>query len=362
MTDRPVVVISEALDEGWAAWLGERADVRWARFDNDGFDQALVDAQGLIVRTYTKVTADLLDTAPGLRVVGRAGVGLDNIDQDACQQHGVRVVYTPDANTQAVVEYVLGLMLDHVRPRTDLPSGADAQAFHRMRQTEVGRDLGQMTLGVVGFGRIGRRVARTASSLGMTVLACDLLDEFQIGRDIVSSEVTPGSVRLTSHDEVYRASDIVTLHADGRARNRHMVGAAELALFKRDALLINAARGMLLDPAALGDWLRDRPGATAVLDVHDPEPPVANDPQDPLAGLANLRRLPHLASRTETALGNMSAVAEDVWRVLQGHAPHWPAWRDARDEPVDDADPADPADPADGEDGRAPDPDASPKA
>lgn len=322
MTDRPVVVISEALDEGWAAWLGERAEVRWAKFDQPGFDEALAEAQGLIVRTYTRVDAGLLDAAPGLKVVGRAGVGLDNLDLPACAARGVQVVSTPDANTQAVVEYVLGLMLDHVRPRTDLPAGADASHFHRMRQTEVGRELASLTLGVVGFGRIGRRTARAASALGMTVLGCDLLDEFEIGRVVVTSEVGPGHVRLTSHEEVYRASDVVTLHADGRPANRHMFGERELGWLKPDALLINAARGMLLDAGALAKWLRAHPRAAAVLDVHDPEPPAEDDP---LAGLANCRRLPHLASRTVEALSNMSAVAEDVWAVLEGKRPAWPA-------------------------------------
>ncbi|MEO0495713.1 MAG: NAD(P)-dependent oxidoreductase, partial [Actinomycetota bacterium] len=160
-----------------AAWLAERATVERVRFDDPSFGGRLADARALVVRTYTQVNADLLDRAPNLKVVGRAGVGLDNFDLDACRARDVRVVHTPDANTQAVVEYVLGLALDRYRPRTPLPDAAPADVFHEMRKTEVGRQLADLSLGIVGMGRIGTRLAAVAHTLGMNLYATDVLPE-----------------------------------------------------------------------------------------------------------------------------------------------------------------------------------------
>ena len=309
---KPHVVITERLDDACAAWLGERAEVVWHAFDAPGIDAALADADGLVVRTYTRVDDAWLDRCPKVRVIGRAGVGLDNFDLSACARRGIRVVYTPDANTQAVVEYVTGLMLDRYRPRPVLPEAASADAFHRMRTTAVGTELAGLTLGVIGYGRIGRRITAVAEALGMRVLCCDIdpVDPLDPAR------------RLVDHDTVYAESDIVTLHADGRAANRHMIDASVFAAMKPDAMFINAARGVLVDAEACAAWLERRPDALAVLDVHDPEPPPADLR---LWHLPNCRLHAHLASRTETALRNMSWVVRDVWAVLAGHEPNFPA-------------------------------------
>jgi len=313
----PKCVITERLDQRCADWLGERCEIVWHGHDQPGFADAIQDADALVVRTYTEVNDALLDQVPNVKVIGRAGVGLDNFDLDACQQRGVRVVYTPDANTQAVVEYVFGLLLDHFRPRTALTPGTDAQAFHALRQSEVGTELATLTLGIVGMGRIGQRIATVAHALGINVLGCDLLDESSIRKAI------PGvPFDFVGHASLYADSDIVTLHADGRSSNRHLIDAAALARFRDSAVLINAARGMLVDHAALADWLARHPGAFAALDVHDPEPPA---PDHALYGCENARLLPHLASRTDTALLNMSWVVRDVAAVLQGNEPTYPA-------------------------------------
>jgi len=321
--DRPLVLITEHLDEGAEAWLAERFHVERVRHDTADFADRLPEAEGLVIRTYTIVDAAMLDRAPKLRVVGRAGVGLDNVDLDACRGRGVAVVYTPDANTQAVVEYVLGLMLDAVRPRTDLPPapGAGAETFHALRKTEVGRQLDTMTLGILGFGRIGKRLGRAAHALGVNLKVCDLLPEPEL-RQAVSFPFD-----YVSHERLYADSDIVTVHTDGRPANRHLIGRDALAHFRADAILINAARGMLIDHDALAAWLRAHPDARAVLDVHDPEPPPP-PPEYPLHGLTNARLLPHLASRTPTAMANMSWVVKDVAAVLDGKPPRYPAVKD----------------------------------
>ena len=179
MTERPVVLVTETLGEPQAAWLAERAEVRWVPHD----DPDALDAAAPSRRTAwwcgrtPKWTRPCLNGHPKLKVVGRAGVGLDNIDTAACDAREVAVVYTPDANTQAVVEYVLGLMLDRYRPRTTLPAQADAGTFHELRKTEVGTQLDTLTLGIVGFGRIGRKLGQVAHALGINLLVTDVLPE-----------------------------------------------------------------------------------------------------------------------------------------------------------------------------------------
>ncbi|MEM9753518.1 MAG: NAD(P)-dependent oxidoreductase [Planctomycetota bacterium] len=318
MPNPPKVVITERLDEACTAWLEEHATVVWHRFDEPGLDAALADADGLVVRTYTQVDDALLDRAPNVKVVGRAGVGLDNFDLAACERRGVRVVYTPDANTQAVVEYVLGLMLDHVRPRTPFPADADDAGFHALRKTEVGRQLDEMTLGIVGFGRIGKRLGQAAHAIGMNVWACDVLPEVELRKAVAFP------FEFKPHAELYAGSHFVSLHADGRPSNRHLVGHDAFAVMRDDAVFINAARGVLVDHDALTHWLTRRPAGHAYLDVHDPEPPTRPE-QAALRGLPNASLLPHLASRTHTALANMSWVVRDVVRVLEGQAPEFPA-------------------------------------
>ncbi len=317
----PTAIITETLDPVCADWLAQRCAVRWAKADEPGHDLAslLPEAEALVVRTYTEVNAALLSKAPKLRVVGRAGVGLDNINIPACRARGVEVVYTPDANTQAVVEYVFGLMLDWARPRTPLPARADAQAFHTLRKTEVGKQLDQLTLGILGLGRIGKRVATVAHALGINVLACDLLPEAALRKALPAVPFD-----YVDHATLMARADIVTIHTDGRPENTHFIDAPLLAHFPADfrGLVINAARGMLIDQAALNAWAGAHPDATVVLDVMNPEPPNADEP---LRQHPNVRILPHLASRTHEALANMSWVVRDVVRVLEGQPPHFPA-------------------------------------
>ncbi|MEM9346276.1 MAG: NAD(P)-dependent oxidoreductase [Planctomycetota bacterium] len=313
----PKVVITETLDQACADWLSEQCEVVWHAHDKPGLGEQLADADALVVRTYTEVNDALLDLAPNVKVIGRAGVGLDNFDLPACSKRGVRVVYTPDANTQAVVEYVFGLILDHVRPRTHLAPGTDAAAFHGLRKTEVGLELADLTLGILGMGRIGKRVATVAHAVGMNVHGCDLLDEVEIRKPIAQVPFD-----FVDHTKLYTESDIVTVHVDGRPENKHLINADALAHLKDDALLINAARGMLVDHGALESWLDQHPQATAVLDVHDPEPPAEDHP---LYGHSNAVLLPHLASRTDTALRNMSWVVRDVVAVLEGREPTYAA-------------------------------------
>ncbi len=316
----PLVVVTETLDQACADWLGERVELAWCPHDKQPeFDGLLARADGLVVRTYTQVNETLLAKAPKLRVVGRAGVGLDNIDLPACQARQVQVVFTPDANTQAVVEYVTALMLDAFRPRGTMPDHCDANEFHRLRKAMVGSQLSELTLGILGFGRIGKRIGQVAHAIGMKVMCNDLLPEAQLRKaaDYPFQDVGKG--------ELYRKADVLTIHVDGRAENRGLVGEEALSQLKPSCLVINTSRGFVVDVAALARWAGAvaGQGGRAVLDVHEPEPPPGDYA---LYGLPNVKLLPHLASRTDVALSNMSWVVRDVAAALAGERPQYPAW------------------------------------
>lgn len=319
MSDQRRILITETLDPVCADWLSQRADVQWCSHDQAEFDQLLPTADALVVRTYTQVDTTLLERAVKLKVVGRAGVGLDNIDRVECEKRGVAVVYTPDANTQAVVEYVFSLILDALRPRVDLRPTDDAVAFDQYRKTHVGRQLNELTLGVLGFGRIGKRVGEVAHAMGMHVLANDLLPEAALRK------AADYPFHFVGADELFKQADVLTVHVDGRADNHHLINADVLGRLKPDCLLMNTSRGFVIDNTALADWLKANANARAVLDVHDPEPPPPAPQAYPLWDSPNARLLPHLASRTDRALKNMSWVVKDVMAVLEGESPMHPA-------------------------------------
>ena len=316
----PVVVVTEALDPVCLEWLAARARVESLPMeDREALLQGLSEAEGLIVRTYTKVDQALLAVAPKLRVVGRGGVGLENIDLDACRRRGIAAVYTPDANTQAVLEYVFTVLLDWFRPRLWLNSAPGLREWTDMRSTVVGRhQLGGLTLGILGLGRIGTRVGQVASALGMRVVGHDLLprDEIMHRINYPLEFLPPG--------RVLEEADVLTLHVDARPGNRGMIGEEALACLKPSCLILNTARGMLVDPWGLAAWARlaALQGGGAILDVHDPEP-FGED--YPLLGMGNVRLAPHLASRTDAAMLNMSWVVRDVIEVLEGRQPKFPA-------------------------------------
>jgi phosphoglycerate dehydrogenase-like enzyme len=314
MSDRPLVVHSEAIADEALRWLAARCRLVASVPRGAALHGALADADGLIVRTFTRVDDALLAHAPRLRVVGRAGTGLDSIDVAACRARDVEVVYTPGANTQAVVEYVISVLGAELRPRTTVPGGLTTAAWERLRADHViARQMSERTLGVLGLGRIGRRVAEVAAAIGFRVLYHDLLD-------IPAAE--GGGAVPVAPDTLAAGSDVISIHVDGRSTNRGLVGDAFLDRLKDDVLVINTSRGFVVDNEALARFLRGRPRARAHLDVHEPEP-FGDD--HPLLGLPNATLTPHQASRTETAMLAMSWVVRDVAAVLEGRAPADPA-------------------------------------
>ncbi len=315
MSELPLVLVTEGSDPTPLAWLKERARVIEAAPGSPTYDAALPDVDGMVVRTYTRMNAALLARCPKLKVVGRGGVGLENIDVKACRARGVEVVYTPDANTLAVGDFVFGYALQLLRPWAFFKDRAyESKEFKHLRGTLRGVQLNELTIGILGMGRVGRRVGKIAANgFDMRVLYNDLLD--------VQAQLTFPATAVDK-PTLFREADIVSLHVDMKPGNQHLVSTSLLSLMKPTAILINTSRGEVLDDAALAAALRARQIAGAAIDVFDPEPPK---PDYPLLGLDNVLLTPHMAARTHTAIENMSWVVRDVMEVLNGRPPRHPA-------------------------------------
>jgi phosphoglycerate dehydrogenase-like enzyme len=316
-SNRPRVLVTEGSDPTPLAWLRDRAEVIEISATDPSFAIELQSAKGLLVRTYTKVNAAMLDLAPQLKVVGRGGVGIENIDVAECRRRGIEVVYTPDANTLAVGDFVFGYLLQLLRPWNFFRESVyEPKEFKRIRDTVRGRQLNEMTIGIIGMGRVGRRIGHIAANgFGMRVIYNDLLD-VQNQLDFPATAVDKPTL--------FRQADIVSLHVDMKPGNENLVSTEQLAMMKSDAVLINTSRGEVLDAAAVAAALRAGKLFGVALDVYWPEPPK---PDFPLLGLDRVLLTPHLAARTATAMENMSWVVRDVMEVLEGRPPKYPAPR-----------------------------------
>jgi len=223
----------------------------------------LPQADGVIVRSNNVLTAELLQAAPRLRVIGRAGTGLDNIDVEAATRRGILVMNTPHANVISTAEHTLAMLLALVRHLPEADRSVKAGRWERGRFQ--GTELFGKTLGLVGLGRIGREVASRALAFGMQVLAHDPY----VGAEAVGD----AHIRLVDFEELLRAADVVTLHLPLGAATRHLVGAREIGRMKPGVRILNCARGGLLDEGALCDAIEAGKVAGAALDVFEAEPP-----------------------------------------------------------------------------------------
>lgn len=312
LSSRPVVLVTEPMNDRTLAYLRQHVEVRQAKPEQAA--AAIADAEGLVVRTYTQVNEALLAGAPRLKVVGRAGVALENIDVPACRARGIEVVHTPQANTLAVVDYTTRMIIEMNRRFWPMAGAISPEEFHAARKQIFGRFLSGTTLGIIGAGRIGSRVGRAAAALGMTVLYNDIKD---IHLDYPAMAVDKPTL--------YAQSDIVTIHVPLTRLTEKFINVESIAMFKRGAQFINAARGQCVDYAALAQAIRDGQVSAAVIDCHDPEPPPADYP---MFGLPNVILTPHVAARVPAAVDAMCDVVYDVIAVLQGHAPKYPAQED----------------------------------
>ncbi len=300
------VLVSDPLAEAGVALLRQGADVDIRTgLSPEALLAILPEYDALIVRSETKVTAEVLAAGRRLRVVTRAGVGTDNIDVAAATERGIVVLNTPGPNSIAAAEHTLALMLAVLRhvPRAD----ASLRAGRWERKSFVGSELYRKTLGVVGLGRIGREVTSRARAFGMEVLIFD-------------PYVTPAAAEALGAtavplDRLLERAEIVTLHLPLLAETTGIIGARELARMKRGAFVINCARGGLLDEAALHDALASGHLGGAALDVFEREPPT----DSPLLGLANVVVTPHLAASSVEAQEGVGVVAaETTLAALRG--------------------------------------------
>lgn len=266
------------------------------------------DYDALAVRSETKVTADVLEAAKNLKIIGRAGVGVDNIDVLLATQKGIIVVNSPAGNTIAAAELTMAMMLSLSR---NVPQGHQmlrAGEWKAARKSLVGNELYGKTLGVFGLGKIGTAVAKRAQSFEMEVVGCD---------PFVSEEYAQKmGIELVSLEELLKRSDYITLHVPATKDTKGAIGAKQIAMMKEGVRIINVARGGIVDEAALAKAVEEGKVAGIAFDVYEQEPPPADNP---LLKLDKAVTTPHLGASTEEAQINVAVdVAEQIVDVLNG--------------------------------------------
>lgn len=268
---------------------------------------AVSQARAIIIRNQTQVTAELINAAPNLEIIARAGAGLDNVDTDAASKTGIVVTYTPSENSVSVAELVLGLMLTLVRR---IPAAwQDTRSGGWDRAGFTGGELFQKTLGIVGLGRIGRLVAERAKPFGMTIIAHD---DFIDPTDPFLSEL---DIRLLPLDELLSEAGFVSVHVPLNEQTRDMFSTTAFNRMKNSAFFINASRGEVVDESALISALKQGTIAGAALDVRDSEPPA----DGPLSEMDNVMLTPHIGAFTHEAQERVvESVCRDVNTVLAG--------------------------------------------
>ena len=300
---RPRVLIREEIAAAGVDLLRERFDVDIE--PNGDLSEKIGAYDGIVIRSATKLTADVLERAGRLKVIGRAGVGVDNVDVEAATRRGIVVANAPESTVVSAAEHTIGLLLALSR------NIAQAHAALKDGRWERGRyggiELEGKTLGVLGFGRIGQQVARRALGLGLRVVAYDPFVAKERFREL-------GAERVESPDEVYAQAEFLTLHLPLTEETRGSIGPEAFSKMRDGARVINAARGELVDEGALLAALRSGKIAAAALDVFSAEPY-----QGPLLELDNVVVTPHLAASTEEAQDRAGViVAEQVAAALEG--------------------------------------------
>jgi D-3-phosphoglycerate dehydrogenase len=306
----PDILISETVQGAALSALRSRFDVLyqpelWKAPDLLG--EKIKDCRALIVRNQTPVTASLIDSAQDLLVIGRAGVGLDNVDAKHAEQAGIVVSFTPDQNAISVAELAIGMMLSLARfiPAAD----QDTKSGNWNRHKYVGTELYGKTLGIVGAGKIGYLTARRAMAFGMRVLA---YDPFLSQDNILLSEM---QAELVDLDELLARADVVSCHLPATPQTKGLLNAARFAKMKPGAFFINTSRGKVVSEPDLVDALKSGIIGGAALDVRSKEPPVSGE----LETLPNVILTPHIAAFTHEAQDRVTrAIFDDVSRVLDG--------------------------------------------
>lgn len=313
-TPKPKILIPEKVSPDGLALLQTSFEVHEKKgLSPEKLLEIISQYEALIVRSETKVTSTLLSTAKKLKVVARAGVGVDNVDVESATKHGIIVVNSPSGNINAAAEHTIALMMAVARNVGDACSSIKAGKWERSRL--VGVEAKGKTLAIVGLGKVGLTVARIASGFGMNLIGYDPYAN--------PSLTTAASVSLKpSLAELLKEADFLTLHTPLIASTKGMIGPAELATMKPTARILNVARGGMIDEAALLDALNSGTIAGAGIDVFASEPPEADSPASRLIAHPKVVATPHLGASTREAQENVSIdVCEQVISILSGQLP-----------------------------------------
>ncbi len=284
------ILVSDKLADDGINYLNEQSDIQvhiQTGLNEDELCEIIADYDALLIRSDTKVTQKVLQAATNLKVVGRAGIGVDNVDIPAATEQGVIVMNTPDANATTTAELAIAHMFSLSR---NLPKASRSVRAGKWERSQlVGAEINHKTFAILGFGTIGRLAAKRAVGLGMRVIAYDPFVTPEI-----FAECSAESVTL---DELIKQADYLTLHCPMMEKTRGIIGADQLAAMKKSAMIINCARGGLIDEVALYDALKNGEIAGAALDVYEQEPPK----ESPLLELDNIVFTPHLGASTREA-------------------------------------------------------------
>ncbi len=302
------VLVCDPISEKGIALLKEapglQVDVK-LKLTEDQLCELVPEYHGIVVRSETKITKKVLEKASQLKVVGRAGVGVDNIDVETATLLGIVVVNTPDGNTIAAAEHTMGMMLALARHIPQADQSLRQGQWNRSKY--MGVELRNKNLGIIGLGKIGSEVAKRCKAFGMNVLAYDPYVPQEIAKR--------AGVELVNLETVLRESDFITVHMPLTPETKHMISGPQFAMMKDGVRILNVARGGIIDENALYEAIVNKKVAGAALDVYEKEPQT----QSPLFTLPEVVVTPHLGASTEEAQVNVAIdVVKEIIRVLNG--------------------------------------------
>ena len=302
------ILISDKLGQAGLDRLDEMDDVAYDMITGMSKEELIAvipEYDALVVRSSTKPGADVIAAGDKLKVIGRAGIGVDNVDIDAATKHAVMVMNTPRANSVATAEQTMALML--AVSRNTVQAHNSLAAGNWDRASYVGTELDGKTLGVIGFGYIGRLVARRAHAFGMRIIAADPY--------VAEEAAAEMGAQLLSLPELLVQADVITLHSIVTPETTNLINGDTIAQMKDGVAIVNVARGKLIDEQALADALESGKVGAAALDVYQQEPPEGS----PLIGLPNVLHTPHLGASSREAQRRVAVeIVEQVVDALQG--------------------------------------------
>ncbi|WP_202319167.1 phosphoglycerate dehydrogenase [Archaeoglobus neptunius] len=302
------VLVAEPISDEAIEYMREnglQVDVR-VGMSRDELLEAIGDYEALIVRSQTKVDAEVIDAAKKLKIIGRAGVGVDNIDISTATQYGIVVVNAPGGNTISTAEHAIALILAAARKIPQADRSVKEGKWERKKF--MGVELRGKTVGVIGLGRVGFEVAKRCKALEMNVVAFDPYVSKERAEQI--------GVKLMDLESLLSISDIITVHVPRTKETIGLLGKEQFDKMKDGVIVVNAARGGIVDEAALYEALKDGKVSAAALDVYEKEPP---DPESPLLKMENIVTTPHIAASTREAQLNVGMIiAEDVVNMYRG--------------------------------------------